>query len=386
MFTASIVLPNTPADFFSEEFTPARLQEERDRGRVGSDNIPVYVANIVYGRSLLFSFTSTTSADSIRAALSVSVGKDSVGASGRLLNILQTSRVGIVALGGEARNATELIQSGRLADYFEETAALTSARPISYTIRNLGDNSIAKVSETTVYDLKECTAIPTTGRANIDVTPNDASVSVLGPGGYSFGPRTGDQLLTELVPGGYTIMITRSGYDTATVDISIAAGDALDVPVTLQAVNQTATGVIFDIVPRRLYVDATGCTGESRADVYHTTTVNGKTLTDRPRTGSIPLYAGEWDEKNKGTTYWGQARDTVWLTGSRTRLAFHMEMWDDDGALNPPDQMAGSNWAFTAPNIPTGLGITRNTGGVTGCATRISYDIIKVADIFSPAP
>jgi hypothetical protein len=252
-------------------------------------------------------------------------------------------------------------------------------------VRNLGDNTIAKVSETSEYNLQECEAIPTTGRATIDVTPNDASVSVLGPGGYSFGPKTGDQLLTELVPGGYAITVARSGFDTAFADISISAGDDLDVPVALQATDQTPTGAIYSIVPKRLSVDAVGCTGESEADIFHSIAVNGRTLTNRPEDSSIPLYAGQFDETAKGPAFWHGARDTVWTTGSRTKLSFSMRVEDADGSLNAPDLLANSSWEFTSPNIPVGLGRVR-TVSYAGCTVRFIYDITKVADIFSPAP
>ena len=386
MFTASIVLPNTPSDMFSEAFTSQRLQEERDRGHVGSDNVPVYVASIVFGRSLLFSFTSTSTRDSIRAALSAKVGKDSGSIDFRLLNILTTGRVGVVALGGDSRNATALIQSGQLADYFKDPTALTTARPISYTIRSLGNNTIAKVTETDSYNLKECDAIPSTGRVNIDVTPNDASVRVLGPGGYVFGPKTGDQLLTELTPGGYAIEVSRTGFDTSRVDISVAAGDALEESITLEDTNQTATGSIYTITPRRLHLDAVGCTGESQADIYHSATVNGKTLTNRPQSDAVPLYAGQFDEPAKGPAFWRTVRDTVWLTGTRKQMAFSVRMDDDDGSLNPPDPVAFSNWTYGALNIPVGLGLVRNTGGASGCTTRLQFDIVKEGEVFTAAP
>ena len=385
MFTTSIVLPNTPSDMFSAEFTPGRLQEERDRGHVGSDNIPVYVASIVYGRSLLFSFTSTTTEDSIRLALTASLKKDSAGIEGRLLNILNTARIGVVTVGGEGRNATALIQSGDLADYFNEDAALTSARPISYTVRNLGDNSIAKVSETTTYNLKECEAIPTTGRINIDVTPNDASVSVLGPGGYSFGPRTGDQLLADLVPGGYAITVTRSGYDTTFTDATVSAGQTEDVPVNLNLPNNPATGAIYRITPRRINIVAASCTGESQADVFHSVTVNSRTLTDRSEDNYIPLYAGQFDDPSKGPQFWHTVTDTVWFTGSRTRLAFSAQVSDSD--LNAPDVMSSSNWSYTAPNIGVGLGLVRNLNpSSASCRTQLVFDLEKTGDVTLPAP
>jgi hypothetical protein len=385
MFTASIVLPNTPADMFSDEFTPARLDEERNRGNVGSDNIPVYVASIVYGRSLLFTMTSNTTEDSIRMALSVSVGKDSGGLGGRLLNILNTSRIGVVTVGGEGRNATALIQSGELKDYFNEDAALTSARPISYTIRNLGDNSIAKVSESTDYNLKECEAIPTTGRINIDVTPNDATVSVLGPGGYSFSPKTGDQSLSELVPGGYAVTVSRAGFDTAFVDVTVVAGETEDVPVNLNAPNNPATGSIYRITPRRLNILATSCSGESQVDVFHSVTVNGRVLTDRTEPSYIPLYAGQFDDPSKGPQFWHTVTDTVWFTGSRTKLAFSAIVYDSD--LNAPDLMSASNWSYTAPNIAVGLGLVRNLNlSNASCRTSLVFDLEKIGDVMTPAP
>jgi hypothetical protein len=352
---------------------------------VGSDNIPVYVASIVYGRSLLFSLTSTTTEDSIRMALSAALKKDSVGVGGRLLNILNTSRIGVVTVGGEGRNATALIQSGELSDYFNEDAALTSARPISYTVRNLGDNSIAKVSETTNYNLKECEAIPTTGRINIDVTPNDASVSVLGPGGYTFGPRTGDQLLSELVPGGYAITVTRSGYDTTYVDANVTAGQTEDVPVNLNLPNNPATGAVYRVIPRRINIVSASCTGESQADVFHSVTLNGRTLTNRSEDNYIALYAGQFDDPSKGPQFWHTVTDTVWFTGSRTRLAFSAQVHDSD--LNAPDTMSSSNWSYTAPNIAVGLGLVRDLNpSNASCRTQFVFDLEKIGDVTSPAP
>ena len=150
--------------------------------------------------------------------------------------------------------------------------------------------------------------------------------------------------------------------------------------------SQTATGSIYTITPRRLYLDDVGCTGESQADIYHSVTVNGKTLTNRPQSDAVPLYAGQFDERTKGTAYWRAVRDTVWLTGSRKQMAFSVRMDDDDGSLNPPDPVASSNWTYAALNIPVGLGLLRNTGGAPGCATRFQFDVVKEGDVFTAAP
>ena len=61
MFTVSIGLPEHPGDFFSADLTADQLQEHIDRGVIGPDNPPVYVANIVFGRILMMSITSDSS-------------------------------------------------------------------------------------------------------------------------------------------------------------------------------------------------------------------------------------------------------------------------------------------------------------------------------------
>jgi len=235
MFTVSMELPQSPTDVFSAEFTTEDLEEQRSAGTIGSDNLPVYVSNIAYGRILKFSFTSSEQEAKIRAALSASYG--SVGGaeiSSELLAVLQEARINVVAVGGEGRNALALIQTGQLGSYFSEDAALTSARPISYTIRNLSDNSIAKVSETTRYDLRSCAARPTTGTLKIDVTPNSATVDVTGPSGYRnpIDKATGDQLLTELQPGGYSITLT-TPEGSISRDTTVVAGETTEVHMAL---------------------------------------------------------------------------------------------------------------------------------------------------------
>ena len=42
-----------------------------------------------------------------------------------------------------------LIASGRLADYFESDLEINQVEPISFTVRNLGDNTLATVADTT---------------------------------------------------------------------------------------------------------------------------------------------------------------------------------------------------------------------------------------------
>ena len=160
MFTTSMVLPQAPRDVFGPEFTEGLLQEQVDRGNIGPDNLPVFVGSITWGRMLTVTMTSDSSFSKMKAALSASAsfpgGSAAASLSAENEAVLSSSEIKVVAIGGHAQAAIDLIRTGKLGEYFKEDAPLTTARPISYVLRNLGDNTIAKVSETTEYAIREC--------------------------------------------------------------------------------------------------------------------------------------------------------------------------------------------------------------------------------------
>ena len=376
MFTVSMVMPSEPGGMFSADFTPQRLQQEQARGRVGPANVPVYVASITYGRVLAFSFTSTASVTDIRATLAASFSSIAGAAiAGRYLDILNQADIKVVAIGGEGRNATALIRSGQLKDYFEDQPALTSARPISYVVRNLGDNSIARVSETSDYNLRECAAIPNTGVMHVDVSPNDVSVYVSGPDNYTSGPSTGDQNLADLPPGGYTIRLGRTGYDSMFVDTTVTAGDTIAVFASLHPVNSVPKGAYYTFKPTRLTMLGVGCTGESQADVYGDITVNGVATGSIAKASSVPLYVGE------SATLTGTFADTI-----RTGLTLVAHIFDDDGAINAPDPMGNKSVTWNFPNIPTGTDLYVTMSDVGGCSVRLFFNITKGKEVFTAPP
>ncbi|MFV1983960.1 MAG: thiol-activated cytolysin family protein [Thiohalomonadales bacterium] len=166
MFEVVVAPPQTPDAFFSDAFAGTKLQEQIDLGNIGRDNLPVYVSNVVYGRLMMFSMTSTASEKDIRATMQAAY--ESIGAgiqvnmSLKQKSILRNSEIKITSLGGNAQATITMIKTGNWADYFTDNAELTSASPLTYTFRNLGDGSIASVSETTNYNIKTCQAIPAT--------------------------------------------------------------------------------------------------------------------------------------------------------------------------------------------------------------------------------
>jgi hypothetical protein len=160
LFTVTMVTPQTPADFFSNEFTQEALDAQIRLGRIGPDNIPVFVSSITYGRILHFNMTARASASAIKSALNASYRGLKSGGSIDLTEeqrrILRESTVQVVALGGDQENALSIIRTGDLRAYFDRAAPLTTATPISYQVKNLGDNSNALISETTTYNIEEC--------------------------------------------------------------------------------------------------------------------------------------------------------------------------------------------------------------------------------------
>ena len=164
MFEVVVAPPQTPGAFFSDAFTEQRLQQQVGLGRIGPDNLPVYVSNIVYGRMMTFSITSSASEEEIRGTLQAAYSGIGGGAeasiSAKQRTILQESRISVTSLGGPAEATLAVIRSGDWSQYFTDNAPISSAAPLSYTFRNLSDGSVASVTEATEYNLKQCTPRP----------------------------------------------------------------------------------------------------------------------------------------------------------------------------------------------------------------------------------
>ncbi|MEM1054787.1 MAG: thiol-activated cytolysin family protein [Bacteroidota bacterium] len=163
MYTVAVERPAAdPASFFSDAFTPSRLQALQDRGLIGPNNLPVYVSEVVYGRMMMFTMTSTANETDIRATLQAAYngigGNVEASLTARQQSLLQNSEITVTSFGGNADATLAIIRSGNWADYFTEDAPLSSASPLSYTFRNLGDNSIAAVTEATDYTIRTCDA------------------------------------------------------------------------------------------------------------------------------------------------------------------------------------------------------------------------------------
>lgn len=162
-FTASLVTPQTPADWFSSDFSMNDLKDQENQGRIGQGNLPVYVSDISYGRILMVSLTSSDSETDIKAALDFSyAGGASVDVTteAKYRRILGSAEIRVTSIGGDDAAVLSLIKDGNLDDYFSAPADLATMRPISYQIRDVAGNRTAKFGETTTYNLQQCIPQP----------------------------------------------------------------------------------------------------------------------------------------------------------------------------------------------------------------------------------
>ncbi len=159
LFTIAVDLPERPSSLFADGVTGGDLQALG----ISASNLPLYIDSVSYGRILMFSFTSTDSRERIEAALEFSYESPPGGVAGfaeaDLQETLSSARIEVFALGGPNTGVQNLIRDGSLESYFKEELAINQVEPISFTIRNLGDNRLAKVGDTTTYEVRECTPV-----------------------------------------------------------------------------------------------------------------------------------------------------------------------------------------------------------------------------------
>lgn len=223
MYTVAVERPAAdPASFFSDAFTPARLQALQDRGLIGPNNLPVYVSEVVYGRMMMFTLTSTASESEIRATLQAAY--DGIGGdvqtelTARQRSLLQNSEVTVTSYGGTAEATLAMIRSGNWADYFTEDAPLSSASPLSYTFRNLGDNSTAAVTEATDYSIRSCSAR--------QATPGTFDLRAPQTLALPFAPNTDGRAVADVTGDGIDDLVFNR-RDASSNRVVIAAGDGM---------------------------------------------------------------------------------------------------------------------------------------------------------------
>jgi thiol-activated cytolysin len=157
-YTVDLDAPQSPSALLRSDVTLAEVQEKMDAQRP-----PVYVSSVTYGRMVVFTSESEYSAEEMGAALefAYSGGIDVSGdVSVTYKDIISRSKITAFILGGSAGEAVKTIDSYEaLVDFIKQGGNYSKdspGAPIAYKLSYLKDNSPARMSFTTDYDLKEC--------------------------------------------------------------------------------------------------------------------------------------------------------------------------------------------------------------------------------------
>jgi thiol-activated cytolysin len=160
-YTVDLDAPQTPSTLLDRHVTLDDV-----KGHMDATRPPVYVSSITYGRMILFTFESEYSAEEMGAALdfAYSGGYDISGqVSVTYKDILSKSKITAFILGGDASTAVTTIDSYDKLIAFIKSGGNYSREspgaPIAYKLNYLKDNSPARMSYTTDYELKQCNRV-----------------------------------------------------------------------------------------------------------------------------------------------------------------------------------------------------------------------------------
>lgn len=160
-YTVDLDAPSSPSAMLHPNVTLDEVKQHMDEQRP-----PVYVSSISYGRMVLFTFESEYSAEELGAALdfAYSGGIDVSGqVSVTYKDIISKSKITAFILGGDASMAAQTIDSYEALINFIKSGGNYSREspgaPIAYKLNYLKDNSPARMSSTTDYEVKECTRV-----------------------------------------------------------------------------------------------------------------------------------------------------------------------------------------------------------------------------------
>ena len=164
-YTVSMAPPSVPTAVFGEGLSAAIVEST-----FNSSSPPGYIQSVSYGRIIMFRLETTYESTDfeLEAALGYAAGKNNsidVETETAVKNILESSTITTIVIGGNAEVAAEAVTArnfGDLAPIIQGPNAVYSrdnpGSPISYTVRFLKDNTIAKMGYTESYEAENCSS------------------------------------------------------------------------------------------------------------------------------------------------------------------------------------------------------------------------------------
>jgi thiol-activated cytolysin len=160
-YTVDLDAPQSPSSLLGPDVTLADVQS-----KMNADHPPAYVSSVTYGRMIVFTFESQYSSSELGAALDFAYqgGYDVKGdVSVTYKDIISQSKITAYILGGDGGAAAQSIDSYDALKEFIKAGGNYSRQspgaPIAYKLSYLQDNSPARMSFTTDYEVKDCVRV-----------------------------------------------------------------------------------------------------------------------------------------------------------------------------------------------------------------------------------
>ncbi|GAA0878683.1 hypothetical protein GCM10009119_16510 [Algoriphagus jejuensis] len=161
-YSVSMDPPSSPGAVFGPDASLSEVEQ-----KFGADSPPAYVQSVNYGRIIMFRMTTTTSSTDaeLEGAMNYATGITNVSGTleSKYKQILNTSSITAVTIGGNASVASEIVSAKNFADlnYIITGDNAVYSRnnpgvPISYKLHFLKDNTTAKLGYTTEYKAETC--------------------------------------------------------------------------------------------------------------------------------------------------------------------------------------------------------------------------------------
>ncbi|HEY4178527.1 MAG TPA: thiol-activated cytolysin family protein [Kofleriaceae bacterium] len=169
-YTVDMDAPSSPSSLFLQNVSLDDVKNKMDETRP-----PTYVSSVTYGRMVIFTFESEYSNEEMSSALNFAYngGIDVKGdVSVTYKDMINSSKITAFILGGDASQATMTINSyDALIDFIKQGGNYSKespGAPIAYKLSYLKDNSPARMSYTTNYDVKDCARVSQKVRVTLD--------------------------------------------------------------------------------------------------------------------------------------------------------------------------------------------------------------------------
>lgn len=206
-YTVDLDAPQSPSALLAPTVQLADVQAKMDETRP-----PVYVSSVTYGRMVLFTFESEYSASEMGAALefAYSGGVDVKGdVSVTYKDMISKSKITAFILGGDAGSAVKTIDSYEALIAFIKSGGNYSREspgaPIAYKLNYLRDNSPARMSFTTDYEVKDCVRVSQKVRVTLNAVAVDDAGGDAGSDLELYG-----QIWIESSAGGSAMMFNKN--------------------------------------------------------------------------------------------------------------------------------------------------------------------------------